>query len=145
MTDVLARVNKNSQNLLAEAICKLQGREWSAAHATPEPGSWAAGGLAIRDFLRRQNIDDSRYVLIDGSGLSRGNRVTARLLTDLLAAMSRHRYADEFRSSLSVSGKDGSCESDSPTSPSLPSAERPAASAACGRSAATSRRAAARR
>jgi D-alanyl-D-alanine carboxypeptidase/D-alanyl-D-alanine-endopeptidase (penicillin-binding protein 4) len=107
MTDIMWRINKNSQNLFAEAVCKLQGREWNLAHGKDEPGSWESGGEAIRDFLHRQKIDDSKYVIVDGSGLARGNLVTARLITDLFAAMSKHRYASAFRESLSVAGKDG--------------------------------------
>ena len=107
MADVMSRVNKNSQNLFAEGICKMQGRDWNLAHGKDEPGSWAAGGEAIHDFLRRNNIDDSHYVLVDGSGLSRDNRVTARLITDLFALMSKHRYAQEFHDSLTICGQDG--------------------------------------
>jgi serine-type D-Ala-D-Ala carboxypeptidase/endopeptidase (penicillin-binding protein 4) len=107
MADVLGRINKNSQNLFAEAMCKMQGRDWNLAHEKDEPGSWAAGGAAVHDFLRRHGIDDSHYVLVDGSGLSRENRVTARLLTDLLAVMSKHKDAEAFRDSLTICGRDG--------------------------------------
>jgi D-alanyl-D-alanine carboxypeptidase/D-alanyl-D-alanine-endopeptidase (penicillin-binding protein 4) len=107
MTDVMWRINKHSQNLFAEAICKLQGRDWNVAHGKDEPGSWASGGQAIRDFLHRQKIDDSKYVIVDGSGLARGNRVTTRLISDLFAAMSRHKYAEAFRQSLSIAAVDG--------------------------------------
>lgn len=107
LPEVLARINKNSQNLFAEAVCKMQGREWNLAHDKDEPGSWESGGEAIHDFLRRNKIDDSKYVLVDGSGLSRDNRVTARLITDLFNLMSTHRYAKDFYDSLTVCGSDG--------------------------------------
>ncbi|HEY2586101.1 MAG TPA: D-alanyl-D-alanine carboxypeptidase/D-alanyl-D-alanine-endopeptidase [Tepidisphaeraceae bacterium] len=107
MADVLGRINKNSQNLFAEAMCKMQGRDWNLAHGKDQPGSWAAGGEAVHDFLRRHGIDDSHYVLVDGSGLSRENRVTARLLTDLFAAMAKHPDAATFRNSLTICGQDG--------------------------------------
>lgn len=107
MADVMWRINKNSQNLFAEAMCKMQGREWNLSHGKDEPGSWAAGGEAIHDFLRRNHIDDSRYVLVDGSGLSRDNRVTTRLITDLFSLMSRHPYSKAFYDSLTICGRDG--------------------------------------
>ncbi len=107
MSDILWRINKNSQNLFAEAMCKAQGRAWNLERDKDEPGSWESGGQAIREFLHKQKIDDSKYVIIDGSGLARGNRVTARLITDLLVAMNKHRYGTTFRESLSVAGKDG--------------------------------------
>jgi D-alanyl-D-alanine carboxypeptidase/D-alanyl-D-alanine-endopeptidase (penicillin-binding protein 4) len=107
MADVMWRINKNSQNLFAEAMCKMQGRDWNLSHGKDEPGSWAAGGEAIHDFLRRNNIDDSHYVLVDGSGLSRDNRVTTRLITDLFSLMSRHPYSKAFYDSLTICGRDG--------------------------------------
>jgi len=107
MTDVMWRINKNSQNLFAEAMCKLQGRDWALAHGRNEPGSWALGSEAIHDFLRRNKIDDSQYVLVDGSGLSRENRVTTRLITDLFIVMAKHPYAQAFHDSLTICGKDG--------------------------------------
>lgn len=107
ISDVMWRINKNSQNLFAEAMCKMQGRDWNLSHHIDAPGSWAAGGEAVHDFLRRNHIDDSHYVLVDGSGLSRDNRVTTRLITDLLVVMARHRYSKEFHDSLTICGKDG--------------------------------------
>src|SRR5205085_7976783 len=108
MVDVMSRINKNSQNLFAEAMCKMQGRDWNLAHDRDEPGSWTDGGEAIHDFLRRNKIDDSHYVLVDGSGLARENRVTARLITDLLTLMgTSHPYTAEYRASLTVCGQDG--------------------------------------
>jgi serine-type D-Ala-D-Ala carboxypeptidase/endopeptidase (penicillin-binding protein 4) len=105
--DVLHRINKNSQNLFAEAVCKAQGRDWNLGHDKDEPGSWPSGGEAVHDFLRRNHIDDSKYVLVDGSGLSRENRVTTRLITDVFALMSTHKYAREFYDSLTIAGADG--------------------------------------
>jgi D-alanyl-D-alanine carboxypeptidase/D-alanyl-D-alanine-endopeptidase (penicillin-binding protein 4) len=71
------------------------------------PGSWSSGGEATHEFLKRNGIDDSRYVLVDGSGLARGNRVTARLITDLFVVMHSHRYSELFFSTLPIGGRDG--------------------------------------
>ncbi|MBI4578174.1 MAG: D-alanyl-D-alanine carboxypeptidase/D-alanyl-D-alanine-endopeptidase [Planctomycetes bacterium] len=108
IVDVLSRINKNSQNLFAECLCKMTGREWKARHGRDVPGSWANGSEAIRAFVRRCGIDDRSLVVADGSGLSVDNRVTARLLTDLLAEMASRPNAEVYRASLSVAGVDGS-------------------------------------
>jgi D-alanyl-D-alanine carboxypeptidase/D-alanyl-D-alanine-endopeptidase (penicillin-binding protein 4) len=110
LRDVVNRIDKQSQNLFAEALCKLQGRAWEIDHGRDEPGSWRAGGEAIHAFLRRMEIDDSRYVVVDGSGLSPDNRVTARLISDLFLKMLHHPQATAFRHSLSVCGKDGTLD-----------------------------------
>jgi D-alanyl-D-alanine carboxypeptidase/D-alanyl-D-alanine-endopeptidase (penicillin-binding protein 4) len=107
MTDVMWRINKNSQNLFAEAMCKAVGRAWKAKHGDNVAGSWSAGAQAVKDFLNRNKIDTSYLVVTDGSGLSRDNRVTVRIISDLLVTMNKHQHRDAFRASLSIAGKDG--------------------------------------
>ncbi|MDQ3440728.1 MAG: D-alanyl-D-alanine carboxypeptidase/D-alanyl-D-alanine-endopeptidase, partial [Planctomycetota bacterium] len=96
MPDVMWRINKSSQNMFADAMFKLMGN-----------GTWEGGGDAVHAFLKKAGIDDAHYKAVDGSGLSRENRVTARLMTDLLAYMAKHPEADVFRESLSAAGVDG--------------------------------------
>lgn len=107
LSDVLWRINKNSQNMFAEAMCKLVGREYMARKKLDVPGSWENGAVAVRTFLNKHKIDTTHYALVDGSGLSRDNRVTARLITDLFATMYHHPYHEAFKESLSVAGEDG--------------------------------------
>mgnify|MGYP001426055027 CR=1 FL=1 len=108
MPDVLRRINKNSQNLFAEALSKAMGREFALRRdGQSVPGSWALGEEATKDFLSRHHINATEYVAADGSGLARENRVTARLITDLLQVMWRHPYGKVWRDSLAVGGVDG--------------------------------------
>ncbi len=72
------------------------------------PGSWENGGRALRAFLKRNGIDDRALVPMDGSGLSPQNRVTTRMLTDLLAVMYARPDREAFMASLTVCGADGS-------------------------------------
>jgi D-alanyl-D-alanine carboxypeptidase/D-alanyl-D-alanine-endopeptidase (penicillin-binding protein 4) len=108
MTDALARINKNSQNNFAEAFDKMLGRAWRSRQGRAEPGSWQAGEQAVKAFLARNNIDTCGIVIADGSGLSRDNRVTARMITDLLTVMWRHPDGKTYFNSLGVAGSDGS-------------------------------------
>jgi D-alanyl-D-alanine carboxypeptidase/D-alanyl-D-alanine-endopeptidase (penicillin-binding protein 4) len=96
MSDVMWRINKSSQNLFADAMFKLMGN-----------GTWEGGSDAVHAFLKKAGIDDADYKVVDGSGLSRENRVTARLMTDLLAHMAKHKDAQTFRASMSAAGLDG--------------------------------------
>lgn len=144
MRDILSRCNKNSQNLFAECLCKMIGRECGARGAgggTREaggkvsravlgpgdlrmgdvggrgqsvPGSWENGGKAMRAFLRRNGIDDAALVPVDGSGLSPANRTTTRMLTELLAVMYSRPDGEAYRASLSAAGVDGSLKSRMP-------------------------------
>jgi PBP4 family serine-type D-alanyl-D-alanine carboxypeptidase len=108
ITDVLARINKNSQNLFAECLCKATGQAFDAKNGRKSPGSWKSGGEAIQAFLEQNDIDAGVLAPMDGSGLSPANRVSARILTDLLAVMAARPDAQVYKASLSVAGVDGS-------------------------------------
>lgn len=101
---VLARTNQDSQNMFAEALLKRMGRQ-----VTGVSGGWNNGSAAVRIFLRdRLGPDSATIQIADGSGMSRNNRVTARLLVELLRIMHDDpdlRRAAAFRQSLAYSGK----------------------------------------
>ncbi|GAB4108033.1 MAG: D-alanyl-D-alanine carboxypeptidase/D-alanyl-D-alanine-endopeptidase [Phycisphaeraceae bacterium] len=105
--DIIARINKPSQNLFAEMLCKTTGRAYHQTLGYHEPGSWLNGSEAIKAFLRKAEINTHPLVVADGSGLSHNNRVTAKLISDLLFHMHQHEYAVEFINSLTIGGVDG--------------------------------------
>lgn len=107
LRDIIGRINTNSQNFFAEALCKLAGQAHAARQGHHLPGSWGDGDKAIRAFLRRCGIDDQHLVVADGSGLSEDNKLTSRLLTDLFATMFAHPDGEAFRDSLAKGGVDG--------------------------------------
>ncbi|MCC7407960.1 MAG: D-alanyl-D-alanine carboxypeptidase/D-alanyl-D-alanine-endopeptidase [Phycisphaeraceae bacterium] len=104
---ILARANKDSRNLYAEALLKRMGQQ-----LTGTPGSWANGAAAVRMFLTENlGAGAAAAQVADGSGLSRDDRVTARMLVQILDKM----YHDPQRGplfirSLSVAGEDGTLE-----------------------------------
>lgn len=111
LSDGLNRINKQSQNNFAEGYDKMLGKAWLAKQGKDEPGSWASGEQAVKAFLRDHKIDDSKVVVADGSGLSRLNRVTARMITGVLMTMWKHDDKQAFFDSLSISGEDGTIAS----------------------------------
>ncbi|MBN1489878.1 MAG: D-alanyl-D-alanine carboxypeptidase/D-alanyl-D-alanine-endopeptidase [Phycisphaerae bacterium] len=108
MTDLLGRINKNSQNLFAECLLKTIGFQLSATETGVGDGSYTAGQKYVRRFLEKiQAPDLSKVVIDDGSGLSHGNRVTAHMLNHVICHMARHARATDYLGSLSVAGEDG--------------------------------------
>ena len=102
LEDVASVMMKVSQNLYADTLLKALGA------ATAGSGTVAAGREATLAALREWKIDERALVMADGSGLSRYNYVTARLITALLERMyddSRHR--EPFMASLAIGGRDG--------------------------------------
>ena len=107
LVDALHRINKPSQNNFAEGFIKSLGRAYAKKQGRDEPGSWKNGSEAVLAFLKRNRIDTEGVVIADGSGLSRDNRVTARMISDLYRVMWRHPEKEAFFESLSISGVDG--------------------------------------
>jgi D-alanyl-D-alanine carboxypeptidase/D-alanyl-D-alanine-endopeptidase (penicillin-binding protein 4) len=102
---VIARCNKESQNMYAEGLLKRIGHQVSG-----RPGSWANGSEAVETWLREglPGVDASGLRIADGSGLSRDNRLSAELLVGLLSRMHADgRLYRLFLPSLSVAGQDG--------------------------------------
>ena len=105
LATVLARANKDSMNLYAEALCKRLGRD-----ATGESGSWANGTVATADFLRRIGVADNQFHLDDGCGLSKENVISPKAVVAVLAHEFHGLNKDQFLISLSVAGIDGTLE-----------------------------------
>lgn len=107
---VLRRANTDSDNLSAECLLKRV-----AAKETGQPGSWSSAATVLPKVLARRLPDASAldgFVVSDGSGLSRNNRVTASLLTRWIAALDADpRTSGPFRESLAVGGESGTVKS----------------------------------
>ena len=99
---VLRRCNTDSYNLYAEAMLKRVGHEVSG-----QPGSWANGATVVR-MLASEKLghDAGELVMVDGSGLSKENRVSARLMAVWLGALARDAATrDAFVESLAAPGE----------------------------------------
>jgi len=93
-------INKKSQNHYAEELIKIIGAE------VKKNGSWKGGSAAISEWLEtRVKVNPSQIQQIDGSGMSRFNRVTSHAFIDLLRYMWKSPYRGEFLSSMPYSGE----------------------------------------
>jgi D-alanyl-D-alanine carboxypeptidase/D-alanyl-D-alanine-endopeptidase (penicillin-binding protein 4) len=95
-------INKVSQNLHAEILLRLLGRERGNA------GTIEGGQEVLKGFLTQAGISDEQYVFYDGSGLSRQNLVTPHAIVQLLRYCSMQPWGAEYKATLPVSGIDGS-------------------------------------
>lgn len=107
IADCLARCNKNSLGLVAEAMLKT-----IAAHDNPDGknGSWDRGRELISDYLSELEIDKSQFYIDDGSGLSRQNELTAYAITTVLSSVYKSENWPIYRDSLAVGGIDGTID-----------------------------------
>jgi len=95
-------VNKVSQNLHAEILLRLLGRERGTT------GTVEGGLEVLRQFLTQAGIASDQYVFYDGSGLSRQNLVTPHAIVQLLKYSSAQSWGAVYKSSFPVAGVDGS-------------------------------------
>lgn len=102
LADTIRLINKQSNNVMARTLLLTLGAEQRQAGATPQTGAAAA-----LDLLRGQGIDVRGWVLENGSGLSRQERLTAEGLAGMLELAWRSPLMPEFISSLAISGVDG--------------------------------------
>jgi len=109
---VASQTLKPSQNLYTELILRTLGK---VAPTPPANTSASTLGKTTEDlgletvqaFLKEAGVRPEALVLSDGSGLSRNDMITAEASVQLLTYMSRHRYADAFRTALPIAGVDG--------------------------------------
>lgn len=106
MDTMLVNLNKTSDNLSAENTLK----SISVARGGI-PGSAEYALYHVNETLAGLGIDTTKYYLVDGSGVSHYNLLTADMLVQLLTEMTRH--ADVFPlfyRSLPIAGVDGTLE-----------------------------------
>jgi PBP4 family serine-type D-alanyl-D-alanine carboxypeptidase len=95
---------KESDNNIAEHVLK-----GCAAKVTGR-GSFAAAATVSHAFLERFAASPTDWVVVDGSGLSRLNRVSANIMVELLQYMYESPWRDPFVRSMPISGIDGTLQ-----------------------------------
>lgn len=101
MDELLRFTVGRSDNHLADGMFQTIGRVRTGE------GSWARGDRALRQVLDRFQIDHDGAVFADGSGLSRDDRLSPRLLVDLDRTMTDGPVAETWVSLMAVMGETG--------------------------------------
>lgn len=101
--DLLKIMLKKSDNMIADTVFRTLGYEHFGV-----PGTWRAGGDAVRQVLRQKaGIDLGNSVVVDGSGLSRHNLLAPATMMQALQYIAQHDNELDFVSMLPLSGYDG--------------------------------------
>jgi len=106
LSEIIAVVNKVSQNLHAEMLLRELGFAETGA------GTQAAGLAARKAFLEEAGVTEkgTGYVLEDGSGLARQDLITPQSAVALLRYMWSRPEREVWLASLPTGGVDGSLE-----------------------------------
>jgi len=98
---------KVSQNLFGETLMQTVGAMGAMAQSAPHHHTEAARKI-YEEVLSSWGIPPSEHIIVDGSGLSRYNYITANLIVHILRAMARDpKNAATFEALLPIAGKDG--------------------------------------
>ncbi len=85
---------KRSVNLYGEALLKTLGYELTKS------GSTDSGVNVIKNFWKNKGIESSALNIIDGSGLSPGNRITTHSLVTVLQYAKKQKWFNSFYNAL---------------------------------------------
>jgi len=116
---IAAKTLKPSQNLYTELILRSLGEQQRRLSIIPASTdahlpqtnakltSAEAGIEVVKNFLRNAGANAAGIVMVDGSGLSRHDFVTANASVELLTYISQRPYSSAFRDALPIAGVDG--------------------------------------
>jgi D-alanyl-D-alanine carboxypeptidase/D-alanyl-D-alanine-endopeptidase (penicillin-binding protein 4) len=102
LAEIISRVNKNSNNVMARHILFTLSAEVLGA-----PGTESGGRKVVENWLADTGIEFPTLRLDNGAGLSREARLSAREFAALLELAWRKPYMPEYLASMAVSGLDG--------------------------------------
>jgi D-alanyl-D-alanine carboxypeptidase/D-alanyl-D-alanine-endopeptidase (penicillin-binding protein 4) len=106
LSHIIEESNKTSNNFVAEQLLKTLGAE-----VIGPPGTTDKGLQVVREFFTELGISPDAYVLENGSGLSRNNRLSPEQIVMLLTYMyDNFEVRSEFLASLAVAGVDGTLQ-----------------------------------
>jgi len=100
--DILRDMNVHSRNGTAQNLAVSLGERRFGA-----PGTRAKGNRAVSTFLNSLDLPPEEAIIADGSGLSRGNRISAGFIAHYLYKVSKKPWFDSFRETLPRPGLEG--------------------------------------
>jgi D-alanyl-D-alanine carboxypeptidase/D-alanyl-D-alanine-endopeptidase (penicillin-binding protein 4) len=105
LSEIIKTTNHQSVNLYAELLRKHLG------YVIGKEGSFSAGSGVIRSFLDSIGCEPYEAVMLDGSGLSPNNNISALMTTRLLVHMFNSKDSAAFIASLPAAAVSGTMKS----------------------------------
>ncbi len=100
---VVTYINKFSNNVMSRNLLLTLAAEKNGPSAKPEQGV-----AVVQTWLNARGLKLNALNMVNGAGLTRQARLTARGLADLLEHAYYSAFASEFKASLPLAGYDGS-------------------------------------
>lgn len=97
METAVFEILKNSNNLVAESVFKLAGAKF-----VNNTGSLEASNKMLKSYFNKIGINDEYIRVVDGSGVSKNNLVTADFMTEFLL---KKANSEDFKNTLPTPGE----------------------------------------
>ncbi len=97
ISDAVNAILKNSNNMVAETVFKLAGAKF-----VNDTGSFDNSQKMLNSYFEKIGLDYSDIRIVDGSGVSKNNMLTADFMTEFLVKMSK---SEDFKNSLPTAGE----------------------------------------
>lgn len=102
LAEIIRGVNKFSNNVMAKHLLLTLGAEEGGP-----PASAAKGQAVVKHWLRAQGLPSKEFRIVNGAGLARNARISAKLMGDILVTVYGKPYMPEFMSSMPIAAVDG--------------------------------------
>ena len=102
LTEIIRDINKFSNNIAARQLYLTLGTV-----ANSEPATLTKSNNAVRQWLKSKKLDFPEFIIENGSGLSRNERISSLHLGKLLLKVFQSSVMPEFISSLPILAVDG--------------------------------------
>jgi len=97
LTQTMDDVLKQSNNMVAETVFKVAGGKY-----TKETGSTEASIEMFNDYYKKLGVNTDNIKIVDGSGVSKNNLITADFMTNVLFKSAQNDY---FKSHMAKPGE----------------------------------------
>lgn len=97
ISDAINAIFKNSNNMVAESVFKLAGAKYANNR-----GSFENSQKMLNAYLDKIGIDYSDIRIVDGSGVSKNNLLTADFMSEFLVKM---YSSEDFKNALATAGE----------------------------------------
>lgn len=102
LIDELKITNKQSDNLAAESLFKIAGAKYSGSK-----GSTESGLKAFNEFYSKLGLNISDISIVDASGVSQNDLVTANWMSLALVKLSKNQNFQTYKNTLAVPSEAG--------------------------------------
>ena len=100
LSSALDEIIKNSNNLMAETVFKLSGGKYinskGNSAGVKHSGTDSDAIKAFDNYCKKNNLDNSRVRIVDGSGVSKNNLLSADFITEFLVLNKKNSVMDRL-------------------------------------------------